>query len=93
MKTKEPVFYNADGSLTKYALCCGYVEQVENQEDRNLRVSMFIEHEHIHVKSYALNVWEVFSGSRLTKAKKVYNTLKQAVINKDYNFKLTGITQ
>lgn len=90
MKT---VFYNKNGSLTKYALSCGYVEQIENKEDRNLRLTMFVEHGHIHVKSYALNVWEVFSAAELGKAKKLYNTLKQAVINKDYDFKLTGITQ
>jgi len=93
MKTKEPVFYDTKGRLTKYALACGYCENIENEEDKNLRLSMFVEHNHIHVKSYKLNVWEVFNFNELSKARKIYNQLRTAVIFKDYDFKIKGITQ
>lgn len=77
---KEPIFYNSDGTLTKYALFCGYVESKQN--DKGVK-KMFIEHNHIHVKhhkftevSIITESWIAFEPHELTKARKLFNSIK-----------------
>jgi hypothetical protein len=77
---KEPKFYNEDGSLTGYALACGYVEKQETEQGKK---QMFMEHNHIHVKHHKFTettisneLWETFSSNELTKARKLYKSIK-----------------
>jgi hypothetical protein len=70
-------FFNKDGSLTIYALSCGYIEK---QKDSIRYKTLFIEHSHIHVQSglhgREREVWEVFEINELTKARKLYKSFK-----------------
>ena len=76
----EPIFYNSNGTLTKYALFCGYVES--KQSDKGTK-KMFIEHNHIHVKHYKIDdvsisteLWNTFETNELAKARKLFNSIK-----------------
>lgn len=73
----SPKFYNSNGTLTKYALFCGYVEKEETEKEYK---TMFIEHNHIHIQTgkhgERRSVWETFGSDELTKARKFYNGLK-----------------
>jgi hypothetical protein len=80
---KEPIFYNSNGTLTKYALFCGYVEKKTTKAGGVKK--MYIEHNHIHIRyTNSLNTltpgylagWEVFNSDELTKARKFFNNIK-----------------
>lgn len=68
MKTR---FNNKDGSLTQYALMCGYIEKKESNNDR---LSLSLDGVY-HVKGLIDNqrVWECFD--RLTDARKYYKSV------------------
>lgn len=77
---KNPKFYNSNGTLTKYALFCGYVEKQETEIGKK---QMYVEYNHIHVKhhiktdvSVIQQEWNTFGADELTKARKFYNSIK-----------------
>jgi hypothetical protein len=76
--TKNPLFYNPDGTLTKYALFCGYVETLRTNK---YWVQMYIGHNHIHVRAGLNNgpfdTWETYEHNKLRTAAKKYNELLQ----------------
>lgn len=65
MKTeRDPKFNNKDGSLTRYAFACGYVEQHDNKES-NCRTVLWLDCGVYHVRSHQFNgagriAWETF---------------------------------
>lgn len=74
----EPKFFNKNGTLTNYALSCGYVEKKESEQ---IVKRMFVEHGHIHVQMFNKKLlyrelWEVFERDQLTKARKLFNSIK-----------------
>lgn len=71
---KEPKFYNFDGSLTKYALACGYCEKEGKGENRK---TLYQEHCTYHVTS-TINgkiEWFAFDKNELTKARKKFKSI------------------
>jgi hypothetical protein len=66
-------FYNADGSLTIYALACGYIEEKETDQGH---FTMWMEHGAFHVRGYSHDherlMWDVFNN--VTKARKKFLT-------------------
>lgn len=61
---RDPKFNNKDGSLTRYAFACGYVEQHDNKET-NSRVVLWFECGAYHVRSHQFQgagrlAWETF---------------------------------
>ena len=81
MKTREPKFYNKNNELTRYGLACGYIEK---KETPNVWKTLYMEHEHFHVQSGKVendnhlkwNICEVFENDELTKARKLYRSIK-----------------
>lgn len=71
------MFYLKNNDLTKYAFACGYVQRKENKKTW---VKMYQEHTTYHVLKGNLNdcydVWQVFDSNELTKARKLYKSLK-----------------
>jgi hypothetical protein len=65
-------FNNKDGSLTKYAFLCGYIEKKSNDTNR---VSLELDCIY-HVKGMinGVRLWECFDT--LTQARKFYNAIK-----------------
>lgn len=50
----EPIYYNRDGSLTGYALACGYIEQFEQVNGAEwIHVTLWNEHGVLHVQRYS----------------------------------------
>jgi len=45
VKAQKCAFYNADGSLTRYAFACGYLEE-------RMRINLSKEHNTYHVKGF-----------------------------------------
>jgi len=74
---KERKFYNKDGTLTHYGLACGYIERKEGKTHWK---EMYMEHSHYHVRKGPLNgkfeLWENFTDMELTKARKLYRSIK-----------------
>jgi hypothetical protein len=74
MKTN---IYNKDKKLSYYGLSCGYVERKENEKSWK---EIYKEHNHFHVRKGKHNekfeVWETFDNNELTKARKLFNSLK-----------------
>lgn len=68
MKT---LFNNKNGSLTKYAFLCGYIEQKETMLNR---LSLSLDGVY-HVKGFVNNkrIWETFE--KLTDARKFYKSV------------------
>lgn len=71
---RDPKFNNKDGSLTRYAFTCGYVEQHENKET-NSRVTLWLDCGYYHVRAHQFNgagriAWETFPTVR--EARKFY---------------------
>lgn len=68
-------FYNSNGTLTGYALACGYVEKAETDTNKK---QMYREHNTFHVRAGKIgertNIWECFE--KLTDARKFYNSIK-----------------
>jgi len=62
----KPIFYNKSGTLTKYALSCGYVEQHGNA--RLFRDGCY------HVQDSETQVWETFG--KLKDARQFFTKLK-----------------
>ena len=60
-------FRTKTGLLTRYAFCCGYVEQYE--KDNNNRLTLSKEPNDYHVKGFvnAVHVWEVFDTAALAR--------------------------
>ena len=63
-QNRDPKFNNKDGSLTRYAFACGYVEQHDNKET-NSRVTLWLDCGSYHVRSHQFNgagrlAWETF---------------------------------
>jgi hypothetical protein len=72
-----PKFKNKDGSLSAYALACGYVE---SKRLFNATVTLFMEHSHYHVQVFDAGMnkrilWETFTQDELSKARKYFNNL------------------
>lgn len=74
MKTK---FRNKNGDLSLYALACGYVQRVT---ENNIKKYLFVEHSHFHVKKYKvvngnseLIEWNTYG--LLTPARQDFNSL------------------
>jgi hypothetical protein len=82
-KTQSCMFYNSDGSLTRYALSCGYVECQKPPHKHNgssRRTTLERTHNTYHVKGYDAQekyVWESFPT--LTLARKFFRTMKRAI--------------
>lgn len=69
-------FRNQDGSLTRYAFLCGYVQKVE----KNGRYKeMYMEHRAYFVRAGVIgekyDTWECFD-SMLTRARNYFNKIK-----------------
>jgi len=64
----DPVFYNKDGSLTKYALACGYVQKKGNRQ-------LYQEHTCYHVIVELEGKFLRESTYSLGEARKAYRTL------------------
>ena len=73
-----PKFYNADGSLTRYGLACGYIERVVKG---NNSLELWLEHNCYHVRQHnsisGRVFWDVFDSDQLTQARKRYNQAKR----------------
>ena len=69
-------FYNKDGSLTHYALSCGYIESATVGENH---LTMWLEHNCYHVRLHNNKTgrvfWDVFDN--LTPARERYNSAKR----------------
>lgn len=73
-------FYNKSGQLSAYGFACGYVEKEESTYKKK---EMYKEHNCYHVKVFyyvnetsSLDLWETFDSNELTKARKLYNSIK-----------------
>lgn len=74
---KAPRFYNADGSLTRYGLACGYIESTR---EGNSHLTIWLEHNCYHVRLTNDNgrvFWDTFDSNQLTQARKRYNQAKR----------------
>ena len=74
-------FYNKDGTLTKYALACGYVEKYEGLKGY---VKLWQEYHVFHVLlhlSHSIEEtspkWLTFDYGQLTKARKQFQEFKK----------------
>lgn len=65
---QDPIFYNKDGSLTKYALACGYVQKKGNRQ-------LYQEHTCYHVVVEIEGKFLRESTYSLTEARKAYRKL------------------
>ena len=77
----QPKFHNADGTLTAYALACGYIERKETE---NLRLDLWHENCVYHVNAHEFNgagrmFWESFD--RLSAARVFYRKQTRALFN------------
>jgi hypothetical protein len=66
-----PKFYNANGSLTKYAFACGYMEKRGD-------ITLFRQHTVMHVAGFTktgLRVWESFDN--LTPARRFFRKVSK----------------
>jgi hypothetical protein len=61
----DRIFYNKDGSCTKYALACGYVQVVGN-------VQLYREHECYHVLRLVDDRYERIATYSLTEARAMF---------------------
>lgn len=81
---------NGVNTVTKYGLACGYLQGVRTDK-LNKQIFMEHNHYHVqstvnsspelHSKfngpvSHKYTIWEVFSSNELTKARKLYNSIK-----------------
>lgn len=70
-------FYNTDGTLNRYGLACGYIIRKESKTQWK---ELYHESDHFHVRSGILgqrfSIWETFSNHELTKARKLYQSIK-----------------
>lgn len=70
-------FYLKSGQLSFYGFACGYVER---QTTKDNWTELYMEHSHFHVRQgkagEGFTIWETFSSNELTKARKLYNSLK-----------------
>jgi hypothetical protein len=71
------MFKNADGSLTAYALACGYLE---NKEENGVSVTLWHEGACYHVRGHDSNsgarlFWDSFESNKLKDARKHYLTM------------------
>lgn len=69
---RDPKFNNKDGSLTVYALACGYVEQHDIKEN-DCRVTLWGEAGQYHVRAHQFNgagrlAWETFHSVKDARA-------------------------
>lgn len=80
LMTKTPQFYNADGSLTRYGLACGYIDR-EVKGDNSLE--LWFEHNCYHVRQHNQVVgrvfWATFDSNQLAQARKRYNQARRAL--------------
>lgn len=70
----DPIFYNKDGSLTRYALACGYVQRKGNTQ-------LYREHECYHVVAEVGTKFLRQSTWSLTEARKFFRQLGKSPIN------------
>lgn len=72
MTTLDNTFYRKDGTLTKYALACGYVEKMEL--DTNNRVTLYQEHSTFHIVGFfkGERFWLSYDNDQLSQARKDY---------------------
>lgn len=74
---RNPKFKNADGSLTYYSLKCGYIQHMKMAAQWK---ELYAEHGHFHVRMGNTNdrfqVWETFTNMELTKARKLYRSIR-----------------
>lgn len=77
IENNEPKFYNKNGDLTRYGFACGYIMR---EESKTIWKEIYKEHTVFHVRSGPINgkfeVWETFEPDQLTKARKLYNSIK-----------------
>lgn len=79
---KELKFNNKDGSLTRYALACGYIQEFKKN---NVRLTLYTEGCVVQVRAFDHGqeckrlFWETFESNELTKAKKFYNRFKSSL--------------
>jgi hypothetical protein len=71
------MFKNADGSLTAYALACGYLEQ---KEAKGINVTLWHEGACYHVRGHDHNkkgllFWDSFESGKLKDARKHYRAM------------------
>jgi hypothetical protein len=75
----KPLFFNDDGTLTEYGLSCGYREQ---HSVKGIELTLWKEHSTYHVRMHDFNkhkriLWEVFPDGELTRARKLFNDIKE----------------
>ena len=87
-KKQDPVFYNKDGTLTKYAFACGYVQQEHfdisghlakkdiYQEHTTYHFRLFIDDKKIFWKSYDLEDYD--------KVQTIFKTLSKTLSKDDF---------
>jgi hypothetical protein len=76
------MFTNADGSLTAYALACGYLEQ---KEEKGIQVTLWHEGACYHVRGHDHNknnrlFWDSFENNDLKGARKHYRAMVRKYI-------------
>lgn len=71
-------FTNSDGTPTHSAFACGTVLRAEDGGKRFKE--MYMEHNHFHVRKGldgdGFAIWETFADNELTKARKLYKSIK-----------------
>lgn len=69
-KARRCLFYNKDGTLTRYAFSCGYVETHTPKGEDRTTLTLEMEHGVFHVKGFkgTQRVWESFD--RVSEARK-----------------------
>lgn len=85
IQARDPKFNNKDGSLTRYAFACGYVEQHDNKETDS-RVTLWLDCGHYHVRSHQFSgagrlAWEIFPTVK--EARKFYKEQVKACADLD----------
>lgn len=88
-----PEFKDADGRLTHYAFCCGYVERKSTDPDKSreadLSTEIYHESEHFQVRQYdyrsgpaKLVFWESFSNDEMAKARARFDAEPGELVNR-----------
>lgn len=70
------MFYNKDGTLTRYALSCGYLEKYSRNDDV---VTLEMLGQGFHVRGFIDDTRFAYCGPSLTEARKLYRQYKSRI--------------
>ena len=78
---RDPKFYNKTGQLTRYSLACGYIEMYESNSQR---VTLWLEHNTLHVLATDFLRGRLFwqSPATLTEARRLYSRTRTSIKRK-----------